>query len=241
MGRGTSRRVHRHASSRKPEKGALRSIVAPFGCRLVIMAKVPVAGRVKTRLAREIGVAQATRFYRTTARTVVARLGRQPFWKTYLAVSPDADAASPMLPSRLVRMGQGRGDLGARMHRPMRCLPPGPVCVIGTDIPDVSAADIRLAFKCLGRHDVVFGPAEDGGFWLVGLRRRPRVIYPYDGVRWSRADTLEAVEANLRNASIAHTTRLSDVDNRADLARTRGAFGRLIRPVETNPLLRNTR
>jgi len=203
---------------------------APFAYRLVIMAKVPVAGRVKTRLAREIGISEATRFYRATMRTTVTRLARQPFWETYLAVSPDTEAVNPMLPAGTRRIPQGMGDLGARMHRPMHRLPPGPVCIIGTDIPGIRVADIRLAFRCLGRRAIVFGPAEDGGFWLVGLRRRPRVIHPYKGVRWSRPDTLATVEANLRGMSVGYTTRLSDVDDGSDFLRARQSFGRLVQP-----------
>lgn len=204
---------------------------APFACRLVIMAKLPVAGRVKTRLAREIGVGEATRFYRSTMRAVVARLGSQPFWETSLAVSPDTGIASPMLPAAVGRMPQGQGDLGLRMHRPMRRLPPGPVCVIGTDIPAIRVADVRCAFRVLGSSDAVFGPAEDGGFWLVGMRRRPRLVWPYAGVAWSRPDTLAAVLANLAGETVGATTRLSDVDSRADLDRLAGSSGRRIRPL----------
>ncbi len=195
------------------------------------MAKLPVAGRVKTRLAREVGTVEALRFYRTTQATVIATLARQPFWQTIVSVSPDIGVTSPMLPHRATRMAQGGGDLGARMHRPMQQLPPGPVCVIGTDIPAVSPSDIRRAFQALGRSDSVFGPAEDGGFWLVGLRRRPRVVSPYAGVRWSQADTREQVIANLQRcgASIAATTTHSDVDNAADLMRFRPLIGRRVR------------
>jgi len=204
---------------------------APYACRLVIMAKVPVAGTVKTRLARQIGTVQATRFYRATARVVIARLIRQPFWTTYLSISPNSGVASKLLPAGTARLPQGGGDLGARMQRTMRSLPPGPVCIIGTDIPAIRPFDIRKAFQCLGRADVVFGPAEDGGFWLVGMRRRPHIIDPYRGVRWSRSDTRAAVEANLRDRSVAHTSRLSDVDNEQDFERCKATFGRLVRPI----------
>lgn len=208
---------------------------APFACHLVIMAKRPIAGRVKTRLAREIGIVEATRFYRVTTRALFMRLAHLPFWQTHLAVSPDTETTSPMWPRHIRRIPQGGGDLGARMHRPMRKLRPGPVCVIGTDIPAIRVTDVRKAFRALGRCDAVFGPADDGGFWLVGMRRRPRLIFPYDGVRWSRWDTLAAVEANLSNFRVARTTRLSDVDNRADLIRCGGAFGRLIQGPATGP------
>lgn len=224
----------RRITSMRPadtKQRASRKRAAPFRCRLVIMAKLPVAGRVKTRLAREIGVAEATRFYRATLRAVMRRLGRQPFWQTLIAISPDTGTSSPMLPAGLVLMPQGGGDLGARMQRPLRTLPPGPVCVIGTDIPAITAAHIRRAFGLLGARDVVFGPAEDGGFWLVGMRRRPRLVSPYSGVRWSQPDTLAQVTANLASHKIGLTQRLSDVDSAADLGRFRGSYSRVIRPI----------
>lgn len=194
------------------------------------MVKLPVAGRVKTRLVRDVGIAEATRFYRTAVRAVLARLGNRPFWETIVAVSPDTGTQSTMLPARARRMPQGGGDLGERMQRPMRTLPPGPVCVIGSDIPAIRIADVRRAFGLLGRCDAVFGPAEDGGFWLVGLRRRPCLFHPYSGVRWSRSDTLAAVLANLERRTVGLTTRLADVDTQSDLDATHGNFGRLVRP-----------
>ena len=89
---------------------------------LVIMAKVPVAGRVKTRLAREIGVVGATKFYRVALRNVIARLAAQPFWRTVVIVDPDAGVTSRMLPAGVARMGQGRGDLGIRMSEQHRAI-----------------------------------------------------------------------------------------------------------------------
>jgi rSAM/selenodomain-associated transferase 1 len=205
---------------------------APFACRLVIMAKLPVAGRVKTRLAREVGIVGATMFYRVAMRNVIARLAAQPFWRTVVIVDPDTGVASRMLPAGGVRAGQGRGDLGERMQRPMRALPPGPVCLIGTDVPDIAVADVRRAFRQLGRDDAVFGPAEDGGFWLVGLKRMPRVIDPYRGsVTWSRSDTLERTLQNLSGACIGLTTRHHDVDSAADLARNGGRYARRVPPL----------
>jgi rSAM/selenodomain-associated transferase 1 len=213
---------------------ALPKRAAPFACRLVIMAKVPIAGRVKTRLAREVGVVSATMFYRHAMREVVARLSGQPFWRTIVIVDPDSGVASRMLPGGPVRAGQGRGDIGVRMQRPMRTMPPGPVCLVGTDVPDVTVADVRRAFWLLGRHDAVFGPAEDGGFWLVGLKRRPRVIDPYRGqVPWSGPDTLERTLAVLTGFQVGSTTRHHDVDSAADLAHNDGRYARRVRPVDT--------
>ena len=192
------------------------------------MVRAPVAGRVKTRLSRGIGVAEALRFYRVQSRTVIGRLARQPFWGTILMVTPDRDRASRVWPGDVVRVPQGGGDLGARMQRPMRTLPPGPVCVIGTDIPGIRVAHIRRAFSVLGRRDAVFGPASDGGFWLVGMCRRPRLVEPYAGVRWSRPETLSDVLANLAPHRVGFTATLHDVDEAADLERVRDGLGRLV-------------
>ena len=199
------------------------------------MAKLPVAGNVKTRLARSIGVGEALRFYRATSRAVLGRLCGQPFWETRIAVAPDTGVAGRQWPPGIHLLPQGRGDLGARMQRPMLKLPPGPVCVVGTDVPGIDVDLVRRAFRFLGGNDIVFGPAEDGGFWLAGQRRRCRVIAaPYANVRWSHAATLADVMANLRNAKVAFTGRLHDVDEAADLAATRGTFGRRIRPRTPN-------
>ena len=196
------------------------------------MARAPVAGRVKTRLARGVGTSEALRFYRTVSRSVIARLSRQPFWETIIAATPDADRLSRVWPKHVRRIGQGGGDLCARMQRPMRILPPGPVCIIGTDIPDIDPGHIRRAFRALGRRDAVFGPATDGGFWLVGLRRRPHVIEPYrkKPIRWSHADTLADVIANLEHHSIGYTTTLADIDDANDLAQRTARPTRLIKP-----------
>ncbi len=193
------------------------------------MAKAPVAGRVKTRLARQVGVADACRFYRAASRAVLARLSRQPFWETVLAVDAVGDLTRPIWPREVHRVHQGRGDLGARMHKPMRDLPPGPVCVVGTDVPGITAADVRRAFRLLGRCDLAFGPAEDGGFWLVGARRRPHARYPYAGVRWSEPTTLAQTLANLGDCRVGFTSRLHDVDDAEDLARASATYGRRVK------------
>ncbi len=209
---------------------ASRKLAAPFACHLVIMAKEPVAGRVKSRLARVLGVGEATRFYRATAAQVMARLGHQPFWRTTIAIAPDRGVASRMLPRTLARMAQGGGDLGQRLARPMRHLPPGPVCIVGTDIPEIGVGDVRRAFRLLGRHQAVFGPASDGGFWLVGLRPSARRLLLYGNVRWSTSHTLGDVLSNLAGRSVATTTMLSDVDEAEDLARLAGRWSRRIQP-----------
>jgi rSAM/selenodomain-associated transferase 1 len=202
------------------------------------MAKAPVAGAVKTRLAREVGAAQATRFARASTAALLDRIGHDPRWQTILAVTPDTSVASHCWPRGPARMPQGAGDLGRRMQRVFDLLPPGPAVIIGTDVPGIARADIARAFRLLGRHDAVFGPAADGGYWLVGARRRPTVPRLFANVRWSSPHALADTLANLQGRPVTFVATLGDVDEAKDLGENAARFGRRVLPIggESPPL-----
>ena len=155
-------------------------------------------GRVKSRLAKEVGAVEALRLYRLMAMRTIGRLAKTPKWQSRLWVTPEPARWLPTIPRRL----QLRGDLGHRMAAAMRVLPAGPA--VGVDIPDLDVSHVMRAFAALERHDAVFGPAEDGGYWLVELRRRRPLPHLFDGVRWSSkhalADTLANLEAGSSHA-----------------------------------------
>ena len=186
------------------------------------MLKAPVAGRVKTRLGREIGMVEAAWWFRhQMARTL--RALQDPRWETLLAVSPDG--ARLKQARGLPVIGQGRGDLGRRMARLLRALPPGPRLVVGADIPGLGREHIWRAFRALGGHEAVFGPAEDGGFWLVGLGGvRPPPPGFFRDVRWSSRHALADSMASLPGWRIALADRLRDVDGAADLKGWAGTY-----------------
>jgi hypothetical protein len=192
------------------------------------MAKSPRAGRIKQRLAASVGVVSAARFYRICLAHTLLRLGRDPRWQTLLAVSPDVDVSAPLWPRGVERVPQGKGDLAVRMQRLFRRLPPGPAIIVGSDIPAISPSDIARAFRLLGNGDAVFGRATDGGYWLVGLRRTPRVLAPFTNVRWSGPHALADTLRNLEGHRIAFAETLSDVDSEEDYRRLRRNFERLI-------------
>jgi uncharacterized protein len=219
---GPRRRIEKLGAPRKP--------AAPFRLRLVVMAKMPVAGGAKTRLAREIGVAAATRFARQATAALLQRVTHDPRWRTILAVAPDAGLASRCWPRGVARIGQGRGDLGRRMQRIMERVPPGPVVIVGTDVPGIEPAHIAEALRRLGRHDAVFGPATDGGYWLVGLKRRPRLLHTFANVRWSSRHALADTLANLEGRSVALLATLSDVDDAGGFALSASSLGRRVLP-----------
>jgi rSAM/selenodomain-associated transferase 1 len=184
---------------------------------VILFARAPRLGAVKRRLARGIGAMAALRFYRTQlARTL--RLAHDPRWRVELAVTPDHGGAR--WPRGVARLGQGQGDLGVRMGRALgrhrRAV------LVGSDIPDLSRADIAAAFRALGRAQAVFGPAEDGGYWLVGLGPR-RPARPFAGVRWSTRHALADTLANFPGRRVALLRTLRDVDTAADLAAIRRA------------------
>ncbi len=192
---------------------------------LVIMARAPRLGAVKRRLAADIGAVAAWRFYHTEAGRLLARLSRDRRWSTWLAVTPDpsSSAARGLWPFAGPVVGQGTGDLGQRMGRLLRALPPGPMVIIGTDSPTIQARHVAEAFDALGRAEWVIGPATDGGYWLIGARRRPRIELPFAGVRWSgphaRADTL----SNLGHDKVTILEEMGDIDDGADFRRWQAA------------------
>lgn len=194
------------------------------------MAKEPRCGAVKTRLAGDIGAVSATGFYRSALASVSARLVPDPRWRTLIAVTPDASVHSAVWPAGADLIAQGHGDLGARMQRLFDCLPPGPVVIIGTDIPEITPARIAEAFTALGSHDAVFGPCDDGGYWLVGLRRSPSISSIFDNVRWSSEYTLADTLANLKGARVSLLEHLSDVDDGPGHRRLKSAGARMVLP-----------
>ncbi len=197
--------------------------MSPCG-HLVVMARAPRLGAVKRRLARDLGDLAAWRFYRMTAGHLLRELSADPRWRSWLALTPDraARAGHGLWPATCALLPQGPGDLGARMGRLLRTLPPGPVVIVGSDILDLHPVHVARAFRLLGHHDWVFGPAGDGGYWLIGARRRrapPRETFT--NVRWSSAHALADTLANLKGARIGFLEELADVDTGEDLARLR--------------------
>lgn len=185
---------------------------------LVIFARAPQAGRVKRRLGAEIGMQEATRFYRSLLARQIARLVKDRRWTVWLFVTPD-NALDHVVWRHLVpavhRRPQRQGDLGRRMKLPFLSLPPGPVVLVGSDIPRLRARHIARAFALLGQHDLVFGPASDGGFWLIGAKRmRPLPQTLFDGVHWSTPTTLAETLASLpKHVTTAFADTLDDVDD----------------------------
>ncbi len=181
---------------------------------LVMFVKLPRIGRVKSRLAADIGLVPAWCFCRTVIRSLLQGLAAPRRWCCWLALERWGERGGYCgLASRgWTRLEQGRGDLGQRMGRVLRILPPGPVVIIGSDVPDLVPAHIEKAFTALHRCDAVFGPAVDGGFWLVGLQSKARRLPLFEQVRWSTRYALSDTLANLPRQTVAALDLLEDID-----------------------------
>jgi len=192
---------------------------------VAVMAKAPVCGAGKTRLAKDIGAVTAVALSRVLTARLLRELACDPRLRCVLAIAP-ATAIGARFPAwraggRVHRVAQARGDLGARMQALFERCGTGPVLIVGTDIPGITREIIADAFRLLRRADAVFGPAEDGGYWLVGLRRRPTVLRPFERVRWSSPDALRDTLRNLDGRRVAFAAQLFDIDTGADYRRYR--------------------
>ena len=181
----------------------------------IVFARAPRLGTVKRRLARDIGDRAALRFHTAMLTTLVRRLARDRRFDTIVALT--SDRAHVRLPAPIIP--QGTGDLGQRMLRALRRA--RRAVLVGCDIPGITANDISTALRALGRADAVFGPAQDGGYWLVGLGPR-RPTTPFAAVRWSTEHALADTIINFRHRRVARLRTLRDVDTIADLTAQAG-------------------
>jgi rSAM/selenodomain-associated transferase 1 len=195
--------------------------------RLLVFAREPVLGRVKTRLAADIGPEAALAVYRELLGITAAAVGAAPVPATVWLAEAPADTAPhrPEWPGLPWRVQPAAESLGERMsHAIGEAFAGGAarVVIIGTDCPGLTPALLQAAFEALDAHDVVIGPADDGGYYLLGLRASQPALFT--NKKWSTAtvlpDTLaDAARLNLR---VAQLPVLHDVDSGQDLARWRG-------------------
>ena len=192
------------------------------------MARHPVAGRVKTRLAAVLGADAACALYRAFVLDLAERLGAMPYAVTWAYTPPDAPFPE-LLPGAGCRPQRGR-DLGERLTGAIGeefAAGPGPVIAIGADAPHIPAAALAEAAATLAHGaDVVLGPAADGGYYLIGLGRPAPDLFA--GIAWGTAGVLEATLARAGAAGLApHLLPPSfDIDQPADLARLRALLAR---------------
>jgi rSAM/selenodomain-associated transferase 1 len=190
------------------------------------MAKHPEPGRVKTRLAARLGPARACALYRAFVLDLADRLVALPYAVTW-AYWPPAAPFAALLPAARCRAQRG-ADLGERMANAVGdalAEAPGPVLVIGGDAPHVPAARLADAASALAAGaDVVLGPADDGGYYLIGLRSpAPRL---FRGIAWGTSRVLADTVARVGTLRTHLLLPSFDVDEPEDLARLAAVLAR---------------
>ena len=179
--------------------------------RLVVFAKDPVLGKAKTRLAKGVGIVHAKRHYRAMMAKILRGL-KDPRWHIQLAVTPPSSIGEVRDWDGFEQLAQVSGSLSPRLVAMFQGMEP--TLVIGTDAPQVTCHDIDMAFKALAPNRLVIGPADDGGFWLIGaLGPLPKEMF--DNIRWSHAKTLKDLEKNSHSLGydIHYLRELRDIDD----------------------------
>lgn len=187
--------------------------------KLLVFLKAPRRGTVKTRLAADLGPDDALSAYRELVAVTLSHL--VALAPVELRFTPD-DAGSEIAPWLRAGWGsapQGNGDLGTRLARAFdEAFHAGHqrVVVIGSDCPYVTDHDIRTAWEALAHHEVVLGPAMDGGYWLLGLRSAQPDLFAE--IEWSTANVLSQTlqRAKAAHLSVTLLRPLSDVDTATD-------------------------
>ncbi len=192
---------------------------------LVVMAKAARPGLAKTRLARVIGEQRAAEFARAFLLDTLAHARELHGVQRSLCFAPrDEEAWFRELAQDAELIAQVDGDLGARLFAAFEfAFASGAerVIVIGSDTPQLSAEVLRAAFERLDTCDAVIGPSDDGGYYLLGLRRPCAALF--DGVAWSTDSVLrQTLERGARNGLVFERLETSfDIDEAQDFERLR--------------------
>lgn len=190
--------------------------------RIVVFAKAPIPGGVKTRLGAAVGMSRAAGLYRRMTEALLAELADASLAPVILACAPDPRHSFFLRCRRRygVRLRrQWPGDLGLRMHRAIaEAQPADPgVVLVGSDCPALDRRYIDVAFAQLaGGMQAVLGPSRDGGYVLVGLQKPTPVMFRR--MRWSDSRVLARSRLRLSRAAMSHSLLwpLLDIDTGRD-------------------------
>jgi rSAM/selenodomain-associated transferase 1 len=193
-------------------------------CQVLIFARVPVLGCVKSRLAAGVGQPAALAVYREllaiTDAAVVAAAVPATVWLAGTAGSEPSATETSEWSAHAVRC-QPEGELGERMTTAFAAAfaaGAGRVAIIGTDCPGLRASHLTQAFEALATAEVVLGPATDGGYYLLGLRQPQPELF--ENKAWSTASVLADTLADAQRLGlrVVLLPELRDVDDATDLA-----------------------
>jgi uncharacterized protein len=199
---------------------------------LILMAKAPEAGRVKTRLCPPLSLDEAAELSRCFLLDTIERVRQVPEAAPVIAHDPpESGLAFATVAPDFALIPQRGHDLGARMAQVVGAVlerGAGGAVVIGGDAPNLPVDHLRRAVGLIaeGGHDVVLGPSQDGGYYLIGLRSLHDELF--DAMAWSTAEVFDETLARCRRLQlrVARLPAWYDVDSAAALARLEADLGR---------------
>lgn len=215
--------------------------------QVILFAREPLPGRVKTRLAPALGADGACDLYRAFVADAVTEWCARPGFRVTVAHDPDpvptpflADLCRAHGASLVAQSGAGLGERMAGALRDRIAASGDAALLIGTDLPTLPCAHLDAALRLLARHPLVFNPASDGGYYLAGAS--PAALKRWDAVRerlftgipWSSGATLHATLARKGDLDVALGPPWHDVDGPADLDLLRAHLRRAPAPPLTH-------
>ena len=181
---------------------------------LIIFARRPEISVGKTRLKKRIGRILGANFYYYNLIQTIKRLNSDKRINITICATPDSSIRSwpKNVFSTIPRIAQGSGDIGTKMWKVLSDSSSKKI-IIGSDIPNITSKIIITAWKKLYSSQIVFGPSEDGGFWLIGLSQNHKIKKLFNNVNWSRNDTLDQVVNNINSSvNVSYVDTLIDID-----------------------------
>nr|BAP91640.1 hypothetical protein [Phormidium sp. KS] len=191
---------------------------------LILFTRYPEAGKAKTRLIPVLGAEGAANLHRQMTEFAIAQIKKlqfsQPLSVEVHFTGGNFQLMQAWLGNEFIYRQQSEGDIGFRMASAFQTAFSNnidKVIIIGSDCPNLNYQILAEAFQALDRNDLVLGPATDGGYYLIGLRRFISDIFI--GINWSTSEVFQqTVEiADRISLNVAYLTELSDIDRPEDI------------------------
>jgi len=218
---------------------------------LIIMTRVPIAGMTKTRLMKILTGEECAEIHRCFLLDLFKMLIElKEIADIYVTYTPENSLCliENIIPSFIDSFPQEGYGLGDRMdNATQKLLNKGysKVILIGSDIPSLQSEDIKKAYEELDHNDICLGPTNDGGYYLVGMKKRCKDIFSND-LKWGYKSVFEATVsiANDSGLTVGLTTKLSDIDEKEDIEDfmkriQKGEFNGKALPVNTINFIQN--
>ena len=181
---------------------------------LYVFARRPEVSIGKTRLKKKIGKSLGANFYYNNLSKLLRKLSSDKRIKITLYVTPDSATLQwpKYIGINIKRRPQGKGELAVKMMNALSDTAEKKL-LIGSDIPNITPKIISIAWKKLLKYKIIFGPSNDGGFWLIGVNKYRNTKTLFSNVNWISKNTLKQTIKNVPNKNlITYSDVLEDID-----------------------------